>query len=136
VASQFANQKDTPPAEKSQPEISPAMPLLIKQAMEENKLYLNPTLTLADLAQHVSLPPKFVSFIINSHFGKSFNSFVNEYRVDEFKNKLSAEPNKRFTILGLALDSGFNSQASFYRTFREVTGVSPKEYHRKRLNNS
>jgi AraC-like DNA-binding protein len=121
---------------KSQPEVSPAMLLLIKQAMENDRLYRNPTLTLSDLARHVDLAPKSVSFIINSQLGKSFNSYVNEYRIDDFKQKLLAEQNSRFTILALALESGFNSQASFYRIFKEFTGVSPKEYQKSLSNQS
>lgn len=136
VSNPVDSQQGSSQMEKKQPETSPAMLLAIKQAMEDDKLYLNPGLTITDLARHVDLPPKLVSFMINADFGKSFNSYINEYRVNEFKNKLISEQNKRFTLLGLAFDSGFNSQASFYRIFREVTGLSPKEYHKTVVNTS
>lgn len=134
--SQLADPNYSPAPEKPQPEISPEIALLIRNALEEKKLYLDASLSLAHLAKEVNLPPKQVSFIINSHFGKSFNSFVNEYRVEEFKSKLSSNAKSRFTILGLALDCGFNSQASFCRIFREVTGLSPKEYLKKLSENA
>ncbi|MDJ1470823.1 helix-turn-helix domain-containing protein [Xanthocytophaga flava] len=117
--------------EKVSHDIAPSLVMRIQQAVEGKKLYLNPSLTLADLATEVNLPPRQVSFIINAHFGKSFNSFVNEYRVEVFKSKLISNTENRFTMLGLALDSGFNSQASFYRIFREITGLTPKEYLKK-----
>jgi AraC-like DNA-binding protein len=59
---------------------------------------------------------------------KSFNEFINEYRIEEVKKRLLEKGNEHLTIAGLALECGFNSQATFQRSFKNATGVSPKEY--------
>lgn len=100
----------------------------LQRAMTEDKLYLNPELTVDKLGRHVQLPPKTVSAVLNQHLGKSFNSFVNEYRIDEVKRRLNDPASASLTLTGIAFESGFNSQATFQRTFKQATGVSPKEY--------
>lgn len=107
--------------------IDEAVPLLIK-AMERDKLYLNPELNLSLLAQHVRLPQKTISAVLNQHLQKSFNEFVNEYRISAFKEKIAAAQQEQFTILSLAYESGFNSLPTFQRAFRNNTGMSPREY--------
>ncbi len=100
----------------------------IRASMTIQKLYLNPTLTLTELAQHVALNPKVVSQVINAGIGKSFNDFVNDYRVDEVKQRLRTNDMARLTLLGIALESGFNSKTTFNRIFRQHTGQSPSEF--------
>ncbi|QHS61573.1 helix-turn-helix domain-containing protein [Chitinophaga agri] len=107
--------------------IDEVVPLLIK-AMEQDKLYLNPELNLSLLAQHVRLPQKTISAVLNQHLQKSFNEFVNEYRISAFKEKIAAAQQEQFTILSLAYESGFNSLPTFQRAFRNNTGMSPREY--------
>ncbi len=100
----------------------------LKKAMEEDKLYLEPLLNLQAVSSHVSIPQKTISFILNNYMNKSFNEFINDYRIDEVKKRLLEKENGHLTISGIALDCGFNSQATFQRAFKSVTGVSPKEY--------
>ncbi len=100
----------------------------VRGAMETDKLYLNPTLTLTELAQHVGLNPKVVSQLINAGIGQSFNDFVNAYRVNEIKQRLRTDDLTRFTLLGIALESGFNSKTTFNRIFKQHTGQSPSEF--------
>lgn len=100
----------------------------VRRALTVDKLYLNPTLTLTELAQHVSLNPKVVSQVINTGIGKSFNDFVNDFRVDEVKQRLRTNDMARLTLLGIALESGFNSKTTFNRIFRQHTGQSPSEF--------
>jgi AraC-like DNA-binding protein len=103
------------------------VPLLLK-AMEQDKLYLNQELNLSLLAQHTGLPQKTISAVLNQHLKKSFNEFVNEYRIIAFKQKIAKSQQEQFTILSLALESGFNSLPTFQRAFRNSTGMSPREY--------
>ncbi|MEJ0105739.1 MAG: helix-turn-helix domain-containing protein [Bacteroidota bacterium] len=53
---------------------------------------------------------------------------MNEYRVDKVKQRLNDPGSARLSILGIAYECGFNSEASFYRIFKDIAGVSPKEY--------
>jgi AraC-like DNA-binding protein len=101
---------------------------ILKKVMEKDKLYLEPALNLSAVSAHTHIPQKNISFILNNHLNKSFNEFINEYRIEEVKKRLLEKGNEHLTIAGLALECGFNSQATFQRAFKSVTGVSPKEY--------
>ena len=100
----------------------------IKMGMDNQKLYLNPTLTLSEFAKELKLNPKIVSQQINSGLGKSFNDFVNQYRVEEVKLRLNSLDLERLTILGIAYESGFNSKTTFNRIFKDFTGVAPRDF--------
>jgi AraC-like DNA-binding protein len=100
----------------------------INSGMDIQKLYLNPTLTLSEFAKEIKLNPKIVSQQINTGLGKSFNDFVNEYRVEEVKKRLNSPDLERLTILGIAYESGFNSKTTFNRIFKDFTGVAPRDF--------
>jgi AraC-like DNA-binding protein len=98
--------------------------------MEEDKIYLNPELNLNSLAVMLRTNSLLLSFLINNHFGKNFNDFINEYRINEFKKRIQNPNNQYLTMFGIALDSGFNSKATFNRAFKKITGKSPKDFNR------
>jgi AraC-like DNA-binding protein len=93
--------------------------LLLKRSMEEDKMYLDPNLNLHLLASHTGIPPKTISAVLNQHLQKSFNEFINQYRVEAVKTKLQQQESGHLTIAGIATECGFNSQATFQRTFRD-----------------
>jgi AraC-like DNA-binding protein len=95
---------------------------------EKEKAYLNPELTLSELASKLDTNTSVLSAVINTGFGKNFNDFVNEYRVEEFKRKAAAPDSKHLTLLAIAFDCGFNSKATFNRAFKKVMDVSPKAF--------
>ncbi|KAA9349279.1 helix-turn-helix domain-containing protein [Larkinella humicola] len=121
------------PVRKSSPAVLPDELIqettsgLIK-AMETDQLYLDPELTVEKVGRHLRLPVKTVSAVLNQHLGKSFNTFVNEYRVADVKRRLNDAASANLTLTGIAFECGFNSQATFQRTFKQMTGHSPKEY--------
>src|SRR3569833_245838 len=73
-----------------------------------------------------------MSRIINTALKKSFNDFINEYRVQDALRKMQDPAFDHITLLGIAYESGFNSQTSFNRIFKQVTGKSPVEYKKER----
>lgn len=101
---------------------------LLTAAMQVDKLYLDPELTVEKIGRHTQLSPKTVSFVLNQHLQKSFNTFVNEYRIEAVKGQLLNPALEHLTLTGIAFECGFNSQATFQRAFRQMTGVSPREY--------
>ena len=121
-------QPEPVPVEKSAPGVNPDYLERVRRAMEVDKLYLNPTLTLTELAQQVGLNAKVVSQVINAGMNQSFNDFVNAYRVNEVKRRLQTDDVSRFTLLGIAFESGFNSKTTFNRIFKEHTGQSPSAF--------
>lgn len=106
---------------------------LLKKAMEQDQLYLDPELNLAMLSKHTGLAQKTISLVLNQHLQKSFNEFVNGYRVEAFKKNVRELQQDNMTILAMAFDAGFNSQATFQRAFRSNTGMSPREYMSQQL---
>lgn len=119
---------ETTPLIKAATDINADYVERVRRAMDTDKYYLNPTLTLLELAQHVGLNPKVVSQVINTGIGKSFNDFVNEYRVDEVRKRLRTDDLNRYTLLGIAFESGFNSKTTFNRIFKQHTGQSPSAF--------
>ncbi|HLK27971.1 MAG TPA: helix-turn-helix domain-containing protein [Puia sp.] len=110
-------------------QIKDAITLLTK-AMEEDKIFLDPSLNLAIMSERTGLAQKIISSVLNQHLQKSFNEFVNEYRVNDFKEKVMQPEFSHLTIAGIALECGFNSQATFQRTFKELIGKSPSEFRK------
>jgi len=100
----------------------------LKRSMETNLYYQDPELSLSSLAEKLNLPPHDLSKLINTVFKKSFNDFINEYRVMEAARKMNDPAHDHVTLLGIAFEAGFNSKTSFNRIFKQMTGKSPTEY--------
>ncbi|RLD94873.1 MAG: adenylate cyclase [Bacteroidetes bacterium] len=93
-----------------------------------NKPYLNPDLTLRDLAKQIDIHPNHLSWILNQSIGLNFNEFINQYRIEAFKSYAKAQENENLTIEGLAYESGFNSKTVFNTYFKRETGLTPKQF--------
>ncbi|HVS91620.1 MAG TPA: ABC transporter permease [Mucilaginibacter sp.] len=128
---------------RPEPGAAPAMPTLLKpplpaelkqkgawlkKVVKENRYYGDPELNLRSLAEKIELHPNELSRIINTSLKKSFNDFINEYRVAEVARKMQDRAYDHLTLQGIAFESGFNSKTSFHRIFKEMTGKSPAEY--------
>lgn len=100
----------------------------LKQVLKANRYYQDPELNLRSLAEKLDLHPNDLSRIINTVLKKSFNDFINEYRVAEVARKMQEQAFDHLTLLGIAFESGFNSKTTFNRTFKQLTGKSPAEY--------
>lgn len=123
-------QQETPKIKLSSGEIV-GLTSKLKHAMEEEKLYLNASLTLPELSQKLDSSLHEISRAINEGFQKNFRDFINHYRVQEFIKRADEEAIKKQTFLALAMEVGFNSKSSFNRSFRKITGKSPREYFRE-----
>lgn len=100
----------------------------LEQIMMDYKLYLNPDLSLKDLASYLELPANYVSQLLNLGFQKNFSEYVNTFRVKEFKERVLKEENKDLTIMAIAYDSGFNSKTVFNTFFKKMEGTTPNSY--------
>ncbi len=108
----------------------------ITQLMIVEKIYLNENLNLTQFARYLKADPNLISFILNNHLNNNFYDFVNRYRIEEVKNKLNDPACQHLTLLGIALDSGFNSKTTFNRVFKQVTGITPREFQKTLQNNN
>lgn len=105
----------------------------LKKAMETDRLYLDPDLSVQLLAEKIPFNTKTISAVLNQRLHKGFNEYINEYRVEEAKKRLLDPANRHLTISGIAFDCGFNSQATFQRAFKNSTGLSPKDFLQKSM---
>ncbi len=100
----------------------------IKNYFEKEKPFLDGKLSLSEVAQHMNISVNHLSQVINEQLRMTFFDFVNSYRVDEVKARLSSPDVKNFTLLGIAYDSGFNSKSSFNSIFKKFTGLTPSQF--------
>ncbi|MEZ4903802.1 MAG: helix-turn-helix domain-containing protein [Spirosomataceae bacterium] len=96
--------------------------------MKKNKPYTNAGLTLNELATRLKMPPYLLSKVINEIYEKNFFDFINEYRIDEFKQRFEDPRNRHYTMLAIAFEVGFNSKTAFNRSFKKMTQQTPREY--------
>lgn len=98
------------------------------QLLESERIYLDPDLTLKQVANKLEVSSENLSFVINQKFDMNFRDLINSYRINSVKSQLDSEETNTRSILEIALDSGFNSQASFYRAFKKFENMTPKAY--------
>lgn len=98
----------------------------LEQLMSEQKCYLNPNLTLAQFAKRAGFTQAQASQVLNDRLKKSFNAYLNEYRIAEARRILTVEPQLNLDIV--AERSGFNSSSTFFSTFKKVTGQTPASF--------
>ncbi|MCB9287048.1 MAG: helix-turn-helix domain-containing protein [Lewinellaceae bacterium] len=99
-----------------------------KMLMEKEKLFLDPDLSLKDVADRLHTNTKYLSQVVNHHAGHNFQHFLNTYRVKEVKAKITADVFRNLTLFGIALQCGFKNKSTFYKVFKEIAGLTPKEY--------
>jgi len=98
------------------------------QYIETSKSYFNPELTLTELARQMKTSTSNLSKVINAGFHKNFKDFINEYRIEAVKERLKKGETEQFTLLAIAFDCGFNSKATFNRTFKKFTHHTPSQF--------
>jgi len=100
----------------------------LRKMMEDEKPYLEPMLTINDLATRLDMPAHQLSKLIHNEFGKNFYEFINHYRIESFKTKVTSHQYQNLTLLAIAFECGFNSKSAFNRIFKEQTGLTPRDY--------
>lgn len=95
--------------------------------MREEKPYLDPDLTLQNLAEKLNMTRNHLSQVLNEYCGLKFYDFINSFRVEEAKSMMMRNYLQN-NILQTAFDAGFNSKTTFYAAFKKAIGLSPSEY--------
>lgn len=104
----------------------------INTLINKQKIYLTPNLKISDFAQALKTPEYKISRAIRGHFKVSnFNLFLNQYRVIHASNILLDQDSQHWSILVVALESGFSSLVTFNRVFKSITGSMPSEYKKQ-----
>lgn len=101
----------------------------IEFTLDNEKLYKNPNITMPLLAKKINIRPQLLSQLLNNNLNKSFSLFINEYRIEEAKKLLRTKPHLK--IETIAEECGYNSNSTFYATFKKITNTTPAKYDGK-----
>ena len=107
----------------------------LRDYFKENKPFLSPDLTIAEVAHQLNVSVRYLSQVINESLGKNFYDFINSYRIEEAKRQLTEEKESKKTVLEVLYDSGFNSKSAFNSAFKKHTGFTPTEFRKQPLIN-
>jgi AraC-like DNA-binding protein len=127
------------PAEKAEPKYAGSIGdderrnllEISRRLMEEEKIFLDPELTLDKMAAKTPFSQKRLSQLINDSYGQNFFDFVNSFRIREAEKLLRQTAQSRQTILEVMYACGFNSKSSFNTIFRQKTGMTPSDYRKQ-----
>jgi AraC-like DNA-binding protein len=114
---------------KENPERDMALAEDVKKLLAQEKIYRTMELSREMLAKKLAVTENRLSRVINHYFSQNFNMLVNQYRIEEAKERLLREETAVTTI---AFEVGFNSIPSFNRVFKQATGISPSEFRSKK----
>ena len=102
----------------------------LEQKMSQDKLYLNPKLTITDVATAIGTNKTYLSDYLNNTLNTSFFDYINTFRINEACRIIEMMPERgRESMSVVAQKSGFNSLSSFHRYFVKLKGISPKSYY-------
>ena len=102
------------------------------QNLINEKIYLRPNLKIAHFAHSLNTSEYLISKTIRSHFKMAnFNSFINQYRIEHAQQLLLDSKSQDWSILVIALESGFSSLGTFNRVFKTNTGQMPSEFRKQ-----
>lgn len=96
--------------------------------MKSTKVYLDPDITLNQLAEKMGITRHHLSEVINREEHSNFYSLINSYRIDEFIEAVEGNLYPDYTILAIAMECGFKSSSAFYSNFKKVKGVTPAQF--------
>ncbi|NQY31029.1 MAG: helix-turn-helix transcriptional regulator [Flavobacteriaceae bacterium] len=100
----------------------------VEKFMKVEQLYLNSNISLTMFSKKVNIPKSIISKSLKETGYDNFNSYVNAYRIEGVKKLLLNESYKKYSIVAISKEVGFNSRASFYKNFKERVGISPSDY--------
>lgn len=103
----------------------------IRDVMERDRVFLDPNLSLRRLATLVDTNTKYLSQVINHFRNENFLTFVNSYRIEEVKNRIREYQHKELTFFGVGQQCGFKNKSTFYKVFRDHTGLTPNAFAKK-----
>lgn len=112
-------------------DIDPKLIVGIKTLLIDDKKYLTHHLKMIDIANDLGVSEYKISQTIRYHFSApNFNHFINSFRIKHAQELFSQASTNHWTVLVIALESGFSSVTSFNRAFKAKVGCAPAEYRR------
>jgi len=103
----------------------------LETVITTEKPFLDQELSLSKLSALSGITSNELSQLLNDYYGGGFYEFVNGYRLLHAESLLRSSEAARYSIAGIAGESGFKSKATFYKVFRAKHGLTPTEYLRR-----
>ncbi len=100
----------------------------IDQEIEQSELFLNPELTIVQIAECVNEHPRLISKTINTLKSENFNTYINSFRVAKAKEMLLNGASDQLNIEGIGKEVGFKSNSSFYAAFKKQMNCTPLKF--------
>jgi AraC-like DNA-binding protein len=100
----------------------------LNDLITQDEIFLDNDLNLGKLAKKLNITSHQLSYVINNGFNQNFYGFINKFRVEKAKKLLTDKELDKYSIIGIAFESGFNSKTSFNTTFKKLTGQTPSEF--------
>jgi YesN/AraC family two-component response regulator len=125
----ISEEKNSEQVTQNEKEYNTAL-LKLQQYMIEEKPFLNPSLTIQDIAAFIEIPVRDLSLLINHKLDLHFYDFVNTYRIENAMDILKDTTKSKVTILEILYEVGFNSKSSFNTAFKKHTGYTPTDYRK------
>lgn len=98
------------------------------------KRFLQPNLKVADMARELDVSEYLISRAIrHNSYGKNFNQHINALRIQHAQTLLQDAGKQHWSVLVIALESGFASIGPFNRAFKQICGVTPNQYRQEAL---
>ena len=98
----------------------------ITALMEEKQLFKVSDLKVSDIANELRTNARYVSDCIKNSTNYSFTQYVNSYRIQHAQQIMRDFPDQKISTI--FLDSGFTNETTFFRAFKAITGMTPKDW--------
>jgi AraC-like DNA-binding protein len=123
LSSQPADQPVRTEKKRIAPDDASALMEKLDKVIRHKELYKDPNLKLNDLAAHINITPHMLSQLLNENAGKSFSTYINEWRIEEACRLIIG--NDRLTFEAIGYEVGYNSKSTFYAAFKKIKDTTP-----------
>lgn len=103
----------------------------VLELFENERIYIHSDLRVGTVADRLGMPPRNISYVINTCGKKNFYELVNEFRISAAKEILEANDDSQLTMQEVMFDVGYSSKSSFNKEFKKNTGLTPLQYRKK-----
>lgn len=101
---------------------------ILEMHMKIAKPFLAENCNIQSVSESTGISVHQLSYTLNSHLQKSFNDYINGYRIEEAKKILSSDQSNKLTLEAIGYECGFGSKSTFNKAFRKHTNLTPSGF--------
>lgn len=103
----------------------------LQELLIKKEIYKKNDLRITDVSSKLNTNRTYVSKVVNEELKTNFSDLINQYRIEHAKKLLKGHESKTLGLSQIGELSGFKSDSSFYRIFKEKEGISPGDFRKK-----